>query len=381
MKYDLTYEDAQEICKYWDNFHFSEYKYMIDGYKISTFSYFICNYDHFENPLPFKPVINAFDMRGVTFVFNLDGTVWKKFLMLPKFFNLNQVDATQYDKLKDKTISNITVKEDGSLVTFMLLPNGKIFSKTIAGFSNDQCEAALELLNKNNILLEWVRLKLNEGFTPLFEYVSFSNRIVIEYGSSELRFIGMRSNIDGTFIPANEVEIPTKKVETISSTLDDLIARSKIEQNIEGWVVMFDDGTLIKIKTEWYFNIHWLRTETAIREDYIIKNYYDETLDDILAQLDKDNDKDLIEFIDYVINGLTNFSKHIDGYVFKHRETLLNECNNDWKTFASNNFKEPYFALVKYFDFEEYKNAKIKYILKQTYRLKDAREIIKKFSK
>ena len=135
-KYQITYEDAVEICKYYKNFNFSESQYIINGYKISAFSYFICNYNDFAKPLPHRSEVNAFEMRGVTFVFNHDGSLWKRFLMLPKFFNINQTKETEYSAIKNKNISHISIKEDGSLVAFMMLPDETIFSKTIKGFSN-----------------------------------------------------------------------------------------------------------------------------------------------------------------------------------------------------------------------------------------------------
>jgi len=110
--YLLTYEDAKAISKRYNEKHFWEIQFMIGGYKLSSFNYFICGWDDFAFPLPEKPLTNAFDMRGTTFVFNSDGSLYKRFLMLPKFFNLNQVEATQYGNVKDKKIVNVSVKEE-----------------------------------------------------------------------------------------------------------------------------------------------------------------------------------------------------------------------------------------------------------------------------
>jgi len=106
MNYLITYEDALKICEVYKNFNFYKTETLIDGYKVVTFNYFICDYNMFANPLKDGSGINAFDMRGVTFVFNEDGTLYKRFLMLKKFFNVNQVAETQYDVLKNKKIKN-----------------------------------------------------------------------------------------------------------------------------------------------------------------------------------------------------------------------------------------------------------------------------------
>lgn len=383
MKYIITYQDAQEICKQYNDFNFAEHLYRIDGYKISTFDYFICGYDHFAKPLISRPDINAFDMRGVTFVFNTDGTIWNKFLMLPKFFNLNQVEETQYNKVKDKKIVHISSKEDGSLIAFMMLPNGNLFTKTIRGFSNEQCAEAMKILYVWGEKVEWVKSMLRDGFTPMFEYVSYDNRIVLKYGKSDLILIGLRNNNNGEFIPASEiVNVPSTIISAKKEffTLDELIEKSKVEENKEGWVIMFEDGMLLKIKTDWYFRVHGLRTENAFREDYIISNYYNQTLDDILTQFHPEEDADAINFINTVTNAVDNYSNHIDNKVALLQKKWKEEFKENWSSFATKCHKEPYFEFVKFFDDkDEYKKRKINFILKRAYRLNDAKEIVKKY--
>ena len=384
--YLLTYEDAQEIVKYYKNFHFSEHQHMINGYKVSAFDYFICGYNDFANPLPHNPSINAFDMRGTTFVFNKDGSLWRKYMMLPKFFNLNQVETTQYLNVKDKKISHISAKEDGSLVTFMMTPDGKLFAKTIRGFTNDQSVGAYNLLYEWEDHVIWVKNLLNSGLTPLFEYVSWDNRIVLKYSKAELRFIGARDNHNGRFFPAskmNQYYIP-KTMYSIPeeySTLDELIERAKTEENIEGWVVMFEDGMMIKIKTAWYFNIHGIRTDHIFREDYIIKNYYQETLDDVVSQLDPEEDKDALDFVDMVTGAINNYSANIDvlvGGLYNLWTEYKNTGGEEaWGDFATKYHKEAYFGFVKIWDNPiEYKKRKIELILARTYRLKSAQFIV-----
>ncbi|MFW6311069.1 MAG: hypothetical protein ACOC1K_02415, partial [Nanoarchaeota archaeon] len=53
--YLLEYKDALKICeKYNDSksaSNFWESQYRIDDYNLSTFNYFICGWNDFENPL------------------------------------------------------------------------------------------------------------------------------------------------------------------------------------------------------------------------------------------------------------------------------------------------------------------------------------------
>lgn len=382
----ITYEQAQRICKYYDNFNFSEKFHRIGPYKISTFDYFICGPHHFENPLPKEKDIKAYDMRGITFVFDENGNLWNKFLMLPKFFNLNETESTQYSNIKDKKILNVSNKEDGSLIAFMMLPNGKLFAKTIAGFSNDQSEAAMQLLYKWEDHVIWVKDILKNGYTPLFEYVSRDNRIVLKYSTPEIKFIALRDNQDGSYHPAASISIIPKGmsyVESFNFTLEELIAKSKTEENIEGWVVQFEDGQLIKIKTEWYFDRHGLRTENVFRPDYIINNYLSEKLDDIVSQLSPEEDSDAIEFINVVKKAVNNYNDYIDNNVKELTNVYTNKYQSNWNKFAADNNKKPFFGLTRnYIDRpEEYTLYKKNFIIKINSKLQSAKKFVEKWAK
>lgn len=390
-KYLLKYEDALKIVEKYNNnkaaSNFWESQYKLKGYKLCTFNYFICGWNDFANPLNDNSGIEAFDMRGATFVFNIVDELWNVFYMLPKFFNINQVESTQYSAIKDKKIINVSTKEDGSLISFMMLPNRDLFSKTIGSFVSEQAEAAYKILHTNPEHVSWVKSLLDCGLTPLFEYVSWDNRIVLKYESAHLRFIGVRCN-NGDYYPAASEELKTwpapngiTVVKSENATLDELIERAKVEENKEGWVVLFEDGQLVKIKTDWYFKLHGLRTENVFREDYVIENYLKEKLDDIISQLDPSTDKDAFEFVDRVIKSVDKYMLSIDELTFKLKEKYLTEFNSNWSEFATLCHKEPYFGLSRVLieTPEDYLHKKIDVVLKRASKLKLAKELIDKW--
>jgi T4 RnlA family RNA ligase len=355
---------------------------MKNGYKLSSFNYFICGWDDFAKPLPSKPHINAFDMRGVTFVFNKDGSLHERFLMLPKFFNINQVESTQYGNVKDKKIKSITTKEDGSLIAVMRLPDNTLFAKTIGSFDNEQIEAAMKFLKDNHIYELFCRVQLDAGYTPLFEYVSWDNRIVLKYSKPELRLIGARNNKTGEFHTSADFDCIDANIIIAENfknlSLDELIEKAKTEENKEGWVVMFEDGQLIKIKTEWYFNLHGLRTMNVFREDYIIANYLGQTLDDIMSQLDPAEDNDAFIFVETVTDAINNYINHIDECTKSLKEKFVNEYRSEWRYFAKFCNKEPYFGLSRTLieTPEEYRRRRNEMIIKNAFRLKGAKNIV-----
>lgn len=385
MRKILSYKEALKLVDKYNNFNFFKSEYKLEGYKVVTFSYFLCDFKHFDCPVEEDTSLHGYDMRGMTFVFNKDGSLYKRFLMLPKFFNLNQTENTQYDKVKDKKIVSVTVKEDGSLIGVMQLPNKNLFAKTIGSFDNEQTRAAMKILKENKKLYDFCEGTLDAGYTPIFEYVSWDNRIVLKYSKPELRFIGVRDNKDGTYIPGHKFPnmINTKIVKNVPDvTLDDLIKLTKEEENKEGWVVEFEDGQMIKLKTDWYFRIHGLRTMNVFREDFVIKAYLEEELDDLVSQLDKKEDADAFKFIDRCINAVDNYIKIIDSKVEKLKKLYEDEFESDWNYFAKHNNKEPFFGLaaIEIKQPNNYNKRKIDFIINKTKHLNDARSFVEKWS-
>jgi len=393
-KYLLTYEDACAISIAHNDFNFYKKEYNVGGYKVVVFNYFLCGYNMFANPIKDRPEVNAFDMRGVTFVFNSDGTLHKKFLMLPKFFNLNEVENTQYYTLKDKKIKTITVKEDGSLIAFMQLPNGKIFAKTLGGFDNDQVHAAMEIYN-NDINLQIIIDELLKRYcTPLFEYVSFNNKIVLNYKETQLRFIGLRNNINHSYVSFSNFEPKIKNivknagiigVESIEGwNLNDIIEICNNNVEIEGFVIEFEDGQLIKAKTQWYFAVHKLHTESINREDYVIETYLNGTLDDILAQFDHDKDSNVFDFVNTVKIATNRYMEEILIGTRQLYSAYQNLYNYSLIDFATSEHKNPYFKFVKCLvednnDSTRCMAAIKEFILKKAFRLQNARALVEQY--
>ena len=122
-----SYQEAVLLCNY-PNSPFYETKTEVDGFPISTFNYRLAQSSDFSTP-------KSREMRGITYVFNKDGSLFNRFILLEKFFNLNQVSSSMYHVVKNYKIKFVNRKEDGSIASFIQLPNGKIIGKTKMGFS------------------------------------------------------------------------------------------------------------------------------------------------------------------------------------------------------------------------------------------------------
>lgn len=333
MKYFLpTYEQSKEMVASKGTMVFYETINCVDGYKVSVFNYRLPQYMDFLVPVEGKNY-DAREFRGLTYVFNEDGSVFDKYLMLNKFWNVNQVTETLFDKIKDKKIKSVYNKEDGSLISFIRLPNGKIVAKTKMGFDNEQAIAANELYTNNVSIQKFVESSFEKGLVTMWEYVSFKNKIVLDYKETDLILLRVRNNKTGEYVDVDQFrDLGFNVVKSMSIGSDLLSIMNWLETavDIEGVVITFEDGMMVKSKSEWYCARHKLLTEESNREDYIIEMVLKETVDDLKAQLNPISDVERIAWIENIEVIVRNFLAERVAEV----EELVSKYTGDLKYFA-----------------------------------------------
>ena len=326
-----TYEDCRLICDTHDNFIFYESKHKEDGFDISIFNYRLATFQNFENPVPDRPDIKGYEMRGITFVWNSDGTLYKRYLLLDKFFNLEQTPCSMYSVVKDYKIKNIYNKEDGSIASFVRLPNGKVLGRSKTSFQSDQAIEIQKIYEKDGQIKQFVDFCMDEDIVPIFEYVSPTNRIVVPYANTELILLRMRDNKTGEYLNINDFAHKLDGISVAASlgehTLDSIKEVVVKMVGKEGVIVQFENGKMIKIKSPWYSERHKLFTEDLNRENTLIGLIVDETIDDVLSQIEEPTKKDEIERTIEIVN------KEI-GRMAHQVDELMSNYNGDRKDFA-----------------------------------------------
>ena len=278
--YIPSYEDALKMCVS-DTFY--ESKFIVDGFNISIFNYRLAQWSDFvEN--------DAYEMRGLTYVFNSDGS-YRSFILLDKFFNLNQVPDSMYSVVKNFSIKNISNKEDGSIGSFIKLPNGRVLGKSKMSFESNQAIGMNSIYESDSDIKKFVDFTLDKDITAIFEYVSPRNRIVLRYLSDQLILLKLRDNKTGEYLDIEDYknEIGDIKVANFFNfSLDELIELAKTIEDVEGWVIQFENGLMIKIKGAWYCARHGLLTNDLYRENILLGYILDDLIDDILGQIPED---------------------------------------------------------------------------------------------
>ena len=370
----LTYEEALRVVENNDTFY--ENISNILGYKISIFNYRFSQYSDFIEPIKGENLTSE-EMRGLTFIFNKDGSLFKRYLMLTKFFNVNQVVETFYNNIKDKKIINVMNKEDGSLISFVKFPNGKILARSKASFISEQAVVANELYTSSINLQKVVDWGFNNDIVLFFEYVSPTNRIVLKYSESELVLLKARNNTTGVYIGIDTIDTFGIKTANFENhlTLDDMMLLSETIKDKEGWVIQFDDDLMVKQKGAWYFINHKL-IESINHENDIIRLIIEEKIDDILSQLDvTDNDTR-----DYIaeINGKINI--YLKETISSIEKLLLN-FNGDINDFGRNYNKADYFGLaIHVARGKDIRDVVCEYIINTTKHLEKARMWLNKIT-
>jgi T4 RnlA family RNA ligase len=398
-----TYDECLTLTKM-DNSPFYESINYVDEYKVSVFNYRLATIADFK-------LKGALEIRGICFVFNIDNTLFKRYLLMHKFFNINQTEDTLYDVVKNYKVKNVFNKEDGSLATFIKLPNGKVVGKTKMGFDNDQAIAINEIYSTNSDIKRVVDYLLDNNLIPMFEYVAPDNKIVLNYFDRKLILIKVRNNNTGNYVELSNLEVSLDGVDVVvkeSYILDELVNLTKTLEDKEGWVVEFDNGLHIKIKTDFYFRLHMLLTDDIQKENKLIEFVLDEKIDDILSQIPLNDifTRNKIENIsEIVLREVNHLASRINDsydeylklnisqrdYAISYRiknnlfpYVMLRIKNNKLKGLTENEILSIYSSYKKYEDAlnntESFNIAK-DVIRKRTLRLMEAREWLSEVSK
>lgn len=179
----------------------------------------------------------------------------------PKFYNLGELD-----ELPDLPFV-VQPKFDGSLGVTYPAPDGIPAVATRGSFASDQAAWATQYLRSRPELLRTAEAAIAEGETLLVEIIYPENRIVVDYGDyAGLVLLARIENSTGLDLDlphwADRVafhdELTLEEIETLNKD-------SKGDQS-EGFVLRYEDGTRVKVKSEDYVRLHRIVTGITPRK-------------------------------------------------------------------------------------------------------------------
>jgi hypothetical protein len=205
---------------------------------------------------------------------------------------------------------------------------------------------------KMNLIL-YTKSWIDKGYTPIFEFVSLSNLIILSYEETKLIPLGIRNNMSGEYISFDELKkscqefnIECVKSHDLGDDIEKAIEIISGMKNVEGFVLRMKNDDLFKIKSDWYRKLHDATNKFQvgkISETELWMKILDNEMDDILSVLSKDEEtKKLIE----------SFSENLWKKIMKEFEHLTEIL----KTVPNSNSEQ---NLQKFFKYHELNSIEI----------------------
>lgn len=220
------------------------------------------------------------ECRGL--IFDRDGNIMSR--PFHKFFNVNEREETQTHEIDMSQPHVIMEKMDGSMIRPILV-DGYLRLATKMGVTNVAMDAEAWLAAKGPRFKHRLMGSLMIGETPIFEWISPFNQIVLAYEEADLVYLGTRDNITGNYY--FEEDTPFTKVTRygpMDGNIIDYIDRQRGKEGREGDIIRFADGHMCKIKNDWYVRIH--KTLDRITFDRnIVDLIINEEVDDVIPML------------------------------------------------------------------------------------------------
>ena len=252
------------------------------------------------------------ECRGLIF-----DTISGKLLSRPyhKFFNVGERAELAMDEVDMFAHHVILEKLDGSMIRPIMVPGDKRTGEfrlgTKAGITDVAMNAEVWMANHSNYV-EFVKMCLAHNFTPIFEWCSRKNRVVVDYPEDRLVLTAVRHNERGSYVPhrtlqnfAKDYDLDlVKVVNARSHNMPELVDTIRAWESDEGVVVRFDApratawsgwGHMLKIKADAYLTLH--KGKDAIsNEKNIIEVVLNDQVDDLIPVLIESDAQRLREF-------------------------------------------------------------------------------------
>lgn len=224
------------------------------------------------------------ECRGL--IFDSEGKLMSR--PFHKFFNVNEREETQVNVIDVNQPHIIMEKMDGSMIRPILV-DGYLRLATKMGVTevSMQAETWLAAHSHSEHLKQWLRSCIELGITPIFEWVSPHNQIVLAYEKSNLVLLAMRENKTGEYNYMQFADVPFTVVPmygSVGGNLAEYIERQREAEGREGDIIRFADGHMLKVKNDWYVRIH-KTIERVIFDRNIVNLIINEEIDDVLPML------------------------------------------------------------------------------------------------
>ena len=218
-----------------------------------------------------------------------------------KFFNAGEKEETQLNRINLYEPHVILEKLDGSMIRPIPTKEGFLLA-TKAGVT-DISEQAEAFISDKSHYSTFINKCIQKGTTPIFEWCSRKNRIVIDYPEDQLILTGIRYLNTGEYVPYDIMKryteswnIPiVKAIAGDDKDITKIVEHIRKWEDLEGVVIRFDSGHMIKIKADDYVLRH--RSKDSIsQEKNVLQTILEDSVDDLVPLLTPEDAQRLRSF-------------------------------------------------------------------------------------
>jgi RNA ligase len=230
------------------------------------------------------------ECRGL--LFSPDGQLVSR--SFQKFFNVGERRETLIENIDLTRPHIILAKLDGSMIRALPTTEGYRLS-TKMGPTDVAAQVEPFVAARPNIDL-FIRDMLSQGYTAIFEWCSLQQQIVCGYPQDRLVLTAVRHVRTGEYMSYTQMQelasdYQLDLVQAYPGTVENmeaLVRETREMEGEEGWIIRWDDGQMVKLKSDWYVRIHRAK-DALMQEKNLLELILEEKLDDVKSFLPVDD--------------------------------------------------------------------------------------------
>lgn len=250
--------------------------------------------------------IETLECRGIKF--DKSGRVLAR--PLHKFFNMGENEFSSESMVSSRFNQPHVILEklDGSMIHPAVIDD-QIRLMTKMGITDTSAMAEEFISNKlyyNDFMIDLDA----QNYTPIFEFISPKNQIVVSYSEENLILLAIRHKNTGNYISYDDMlnlamvyNIPVVNHIDPFEDINEFKKYISTLEGEEGFVICWDDGYRVKVKSEWYLVRH--KSKDLINFEYkTVQMILDEKDDDLIPLLQEADIKKLNDLKAFVEKGI-----------------------------------------------------------------------------
>lgn len=324
-------EQVREAIKGRDEFIVAEREF---GYVVN---YLVNLIDSFPRMNTRDPELNKLyairrECRGIKF--DYDGNILAR--PFHKFFNLEERDETMSRNVDFDVPFVILDKLDGSMVHPIMMDNEVVLC-TKMGIT-DVVTPVQEFAEASDVdYIGFCKQTMAVGYTPIFEWCSRQQRIVVDYPTDQLILTAMRDMVTGEYLSAEGMKtaaepfnVPlVKQWEGVYDGIANFVEHAQGLEDEEGYVIRFNGGHMLKVKNLWYVQLHKIKELLQFEKD-VWALVLDEKHDDAKAFMEEEDKQRIDAFADDLFAAIAETADRLNWIVIAEQDNL----NGSKKRFA-----------------------------------------------